>query len=75
MIGQPQKEASFFIFDELEANQNTTQQDLFSRLNIFLGKTNYFLRELMLKGLIKAKNFPVTPDNLINYITILLKKD
>ncbi len=57
MIEQPQKEETFFIFKELEAKPNTTQRDLSSRLNISLGKTNYLLRELILKGFIKVKNF------------------
>jgi len=57
MTEQPQTEETLFIFKELEANPNTTQRDLSSRLNISLGKTNYLLRELILKGFIKSKNF------------------
>lgn len=69
MTEQPQKEETLFIFKELEANPNTTQRDLSSRLNISLGKTNYLLRELILKGFIKAKNFTGNPGKLrkINY--------
>ena len=57
MTEQPQKEETLFIFKELEANPNATQRDLSGRLCISLGKTNYLLRELVLKGFIKAKNF------------------
>ena len=57
MTEQSQKEETLFIFKELEAKPNTTQRDLSSRLNISLGKTNYLLRELILKGFIKVKNF------------------
>jgi len=64
MTEQPQKEETLFIFKELEANPNTTQRDLSSRLNISLGKTNYLLRELILKGYIKAKNFTGNPGKL-----------
>lgn len=70
MTEQPQKEETLFIFKELEANPNTTQRDLSSRLNISLGKINYLLRELILNGFIKAKNFTGNPGKLrkINYI-------
>ena len=57
MIEQPQKEETLFILKELEASPNTTQRDLSSSLSISLGKTNYLLRELILKGFIKVKNF------------------
>ena len=69
MTEQPQTEETLFIFKELEANPNTTQRDLSSRLNISLGKTNYLLRELILKGFIKARNFTENPGKLrkINY--------
>lgn len=64
MTEQPQKEETLFIFKELEANPNTTQRDLSSRLNISLGKTNYLLRELILRGFIRAKNFTGNPGKL-----------
>lgn len=69
MTEQPQKEETLFIFKELEANPNATQRDISSRLNISLGKTNYLLRELILKGFIKVKNFTDNPGKLrkINY--------
>lgn len=57
MTEQLKKEGILFIFKELEVNPNTTQRDLSMCLNISLGKTNYFLRELILKGFVKAKNF------------------
>jgi len=57
MTEQPQTEETLFILKELEDKPNITQRYLSSRLNISLGKTNYLLRELILKGFIKAKNF------------------
>ncbi len=69
MTEQPQKEESLFVLNELEANPNTTQRDLSIHLNISLGKTNYLLRELILRGFIKTKNFTGNPGKLrkINY--------
>jgi len=70
MNEQPQKEETLFVFKELESNPNTTQRDLSTRLNISLGKTNYLLRELILNGFIKAKNFTGNPGKLrkIHYL-------
>ncbi len=64
MTEQPQTEETLFIFKELEANPNITQRDLSRLLSISLGKTNYLLRELILKGFIKAKNFTGNPGKL-----------
>lgn len=64
MNEQPKKEETLFIFKELDVNPNTTQRELSSHLNISLGKTNYLLRELILKGFIKAKNFSANPGKL-----------
>ena len=74
MTEQPQKEETLFIFKELEANPNATQRDLSSRLNISLGKTNYLLRELILKGFIKAKNFTGNPGKLRKIHYLLTEK-
>ena len=64
MSEQLQKEETLFIFKELEADPNATQRDISTRLKISLGKTNYLLRELILKGFIKAKNFTGNPGKL-----------
>jgi len=64
MTEQSPTEETLFIFKELETNPNTTQRDLSARLNISLGKTNYLLRELILRGFIKAKNFTGNPGKL-----------
>ena len=74
MTEQPQTEETLFIFKELEANPNATQRDLSSRLNISLGKTNYLLRELILKGFIKAKNFTGNPGKLRKIQYLLTEK-
>ncbi|MBU4419164.1 MAG: MarR family EPS-associated transcriptional regulator [Candidatus Omnitrophica bacterium] len=74
MTEQPQKEETLFIFKELEANPNATQRDLSSRLNISLGKTNYLLRELILRGFIKVKNFTSNPGKLMKIHYLLTEK-
>ena len=73
-FGQSQKEETLFIFNELEANPNATQRDLSSRLNISLGKTNYLLRELILRGFIKVKNFTDNPGKLRKIHYLLTEK-
>jgi len=72
--GQSQKEETLFILKELEAKPNITQRDLSSRLNISLGKTNYLLRELILKGFIKVKNFTENPGKLRKIHYLLTEK-
>ena len=74
MTEQPKTEETLFIFKELEANPNATQRDLSSRLNISLGKTNYLLRELILRGFIKAKNFTGNPGKLRKIQYLLTEK-
>ena len=74
MTEQPQTEETLFILKELEANPNTTQRDLSSRLSISLGKTNYLLRELILRGFIKAKNFTGNPGKLKKIHYLLTEK-
>jgi len=74
MTEQPQKEETLFVLKELEANPNTTQRDLSSRLNISLGKTNYLLRELILRGSIKVRNFTGNPGKLRKIHYLLTEK-
>jgi len=73
-FGQSQKEEAFFIFKEIEANPSATQRDLSNRLNISLGKTNYLLRELILRGLVKARDFTDNPGKLKKIRYILTEK-
>lgn len=74
MIELSQKEETLFIFKELESNPNSTQRDLSIRLNISLGKINYLLRELILRGFIKAKNFTGRPEKLRKIHYLLTEK-
>ena len=70
MTEQPQKEETLFIIKELEVNPSATQRDLSSSLNISLGKTNYILHELIVRGFVKVRNFTDNPGRLkkINYL-------
>ena len=73
-FGQSQKEETLFIIKELETNPSATQRDLSNRLNISLGKTNYLLRELILRGLVKARDFTDNPGKLKKIRYILTEK-
>lgn len=57
MIEQAPREEILHIIKHLENDPGVTQRALSSRLNISLGKTNYLLKELIKKGLIKAQDF------------------
>lgn len=51
------KEDVLRILCILSSNSNLTQRDLSSHLGFSLGKTNYLIKELAKKGLVKVKNF------------------
>jgi len=51
------REDIFNILRILSSNNNLTQRDLSNHLGFSLGKTNYLIRELAKKGLVKIKNF------------------
>ena len=58
------KEESFHLIKEIGSSPHATQRTLSDKLGISLGKTNYLLRELIRKGLIKTKNFYDNPGKL-----------
>jgi EPS-associated MarR family transcriptional regulator len=51
------KEDIFNALRILSTSDTPTQRDLSQRLGFSLGKTNYLLKELTRKGLVKIKNF------------------
>jgi EPS-associated MarR family transcriptional regulator len=53
----PVEETHLRVLRLLEANPAMSQRELAEALGVSLGKTNYCLRALMQKGLIKAQNF------------------
>lgn len=64
------KEDTLSVIKEIETNPETTQRAVSKKLGISLGKTNYLLRELIKKGLIKGESFSTHPGKLrkISYL-------
>ncbi len=63
-------ETRYELIRLLEANPEMSQRDVARELGISLGKTNYCLRALTQKGLIKAANFK-NSQNRIAYMYLL----
>ena len=61
------------ILRKISKKKNITQRKLANELGFSLGKLNYCLNALKLKGLIKIENFKKN-ENKINYIYILTPK-
>jgi len=57
MVEQDFKEDVFNVLRLISLDNISTQRDISRHLGISLGKTNYLLRALTQKGLIKIKNF------------------
>tara|TARA_B100000003_G_C10602876_1_gene239813 strand:+ start:186 stop:488 length:303 start_codon:yes stop_codon:yes gene_type:complete len=66
-------ENNFKVLRGINKNPNSSQRQLASDLGFSLGKLNYCLNALRLKGLIKMKNFKSNP-NKIGYVYILTPK-
>lgn len=67
-------ESAYKILRLLTGKTDITQRDISNHLGISLGKTNYLLRELAKKGLIKIKNFSRGKGKLRKVHYILTKK-
>jgi len=57
MAPKTDPDLSFKLLKLLEENPDINQRQLAHELGLSLGKINYCLRALVLKGLIKARNF------------------
>lgn len=68
------REDIFNILRILSSNNELTQRDLSTHLGISLGKTNYLLKSLTQKGLVKIKNFTARDQKLKKVKYILTKK-
>lgn len=66
-------EEEFDILRKIEKNPKLSQRKLAKELGFSLGKLNYCLKELQIKGLVKMENFKKNP-NKINYFYILTPK-
>ena len=67
------KEEILNILRILSSDNNLTQRDLSTHLGFSLGKTNYLLKSLAQKGLLKIKNF-TGKDNKLKRVKYLLTK-
>ena len=61
------------LLRKIQKKTKTTQRELADELGFSLGKLNYCLKALKLKGLIKINNFKRNP-NKLNYIYVLTPK-
>ncbi len=63
----------FKVLRKVHINPNAPQRELADNLGFSLGKLNYCLKELKLKGLVKLNNFKKN-QNKIGYLYILTPK-
>jgi EPS-associated MarR family transcriptional regulator len=63
----------FEVLRKINKKPNITQRELAEELGFSLGKLNYCLKALKIKGLVKIENFTKNP-NKINYIYVLTPK-
>ena len=61
------------LLRKIKNKPESSQRELAEELGFSLGKLNYCLRALKIKGLIKIKNFKKNP-NKINYFYVLTPK-
>jgi EPS-associated MarR family transcriptional regulator len=64
---------NFNVLRKLQKKPHSTQRQLAKELGFSLGKLNYCIKALQLKGLVKIKNFKKNP-NKINYLYVLTHK-
>lgn len=64
------KETHLRVLRLLQANPHMTQRELAGELGISLGKANYCMKELLVKGLIKMRNFS-SSRNKLSYAYLL----
>ncbi|WP_133013293.1 MarR family EPS-associated transcriptional regulator [Marinomonas flavescens] len=66
-------EYRYKILKELQSNPDLSQRELAKRLGISLGKTNFCIKALIEKGLVKAGNFKRSSDKA-KYLYLLTPK-
>lgn len=67
------KKDHFEVLRKIQEKPVTNQRELANKLGFSLGKINYCLKALHLKGLVKINNFKKNPDKM-NYLYILTPK-
>ncbi|MFH1309495.1 MAG: MarR family EPS-associated transcriptional regulator [Candidatus Omnitrophota bacterium] len=65
------KEEVLYLIREIDDTPGVTQRDLSAKLGISLGKTNYLLKELVKKGIVKIQSF-TTHDQKLKKISYIL---
>ena len=63
----------FEVLRKIQKKPNSSQRELAKELDFSLGKLNYCLKALQVKGLVKIKNFSKNP-NKLNYFYYLTPK-
>ena len=63
----------FEVLRKIQNKPNSTQRELAQELGFSLGKLNYCIKALQIKGLVKIENFKKNP-NKLNYLYILTPK-
>ena len=63
----------FNVLRKINSKPKSTQRELAEELGFSLGKLNYCLKALKIKGFVKMKDFEKNP-NKINYIYVLTPK-
>ena len=66
----PNEDLDYELLRELAREPSASQRSLASRLGISVGKVNYCMRELLVKGLIKMRNFS-NSRNKLSYAYLL----
>jgi len=74
MIEHGPKEDILSIIKEIETDPAATQRTVSKKLGISLGKTNYLLKELIKKDIIKTRSFLNNPGKLKKISYILTSK-
>ena len=69
----PENPDHFEVLRKIKSKPNSSQRELANDLGFSLGKLNYCLNALKIKGLIKIKNFKKNP-NKLGYVYILTPK-
>ncbi|MFH1846215.1 MAG: MarR family EPS-associated transcriptional regulator [Candidatus Omnitrophota bacterium] len=68
------KEEVLYLIREIDDKPGVTQRDLSAKLGISLGKTNYLLKELIKKGIVRIQSFSTHDQKLKKISYILTQK-
>ena len=72
-MNKPDNQDHFNLLRQIEKKPSSSQRELAEELGFSLGKLNYCLKALKIKGFLKIKNFGKNP-NKINYLYVLTPK-